>query len=187
MRSFINKTRNKTVFAILIVGFLLLVSCDSLPLACKEKLDRPFWTRVEGEIDGRAVVAEVYCDGTEHKTKEIYNRCTVTFLEPASLSGITVSLRSDGLATLRLKDSEEEQPLFGEMIRPYLALTPIGQLYSQNKNENGYEMTYRQGEDYATYYFDESGVPKKVDGRVGNRDFCLNITKFRQNSNKKIN
>ena len=141
MRSFINKTRNKTVFAILIVSFLLLVSCDSLPLSCRQNLDRPFWTRVEGVIDGRAVVAEVYCDPTEHKTKEIYNRCTVTFLEPVSLSGITVSLRSDGLATLRLKDSEEEQPLFGEMIRPYLALTPMGELYSQGKSEVGYEMT----------------------------------------------
>ena len=159
---------------------LLLISCDSLPEECRKSLDRPFRATVEGEVDGKDVKAEVYCDPTEHRTKEIFNRLTVCFEDPQALAGITVSLRSDGKATVRLKDTSVEMPIYREMTEPYLALTPFGEMYSQSKTNDGYEMTYKQGEDSVTYYFGMDGVLKCVKGTVDSRNFVLNITNFRQ-------
>ena len=166
--------------SVLSMALALFVSCDSLPAECKKSLERPFWARVEGEIDGGNVVAEVYCDPTEHKTKEIYNRLTVSFIEPRALSGIRVSLRSDGLATLRLKDTEVETPIYREMTEPYLALTPFGELNSQKQTATGYEVTYKRGEEHVTYYFGTDGVLTGVKGTVDSRSFDLKVTAFRQ-------
>ena len=166
--------------AVLTAAVTLLASCDSLPEVCRKGLDRPFWATVDGEVDGREVKAEVYCDPTEHKTKEIFNRLTVSFEKPLSLEGITVSLRSDGKATVRLRETSVEMPIYREMTEPYLALTPMGELYSQCRTSEGYEMTYKQGEDAVTYYFGADGVLKCVKGRVDSRDFTLNVTNFRR-------
>ena len=179
MSVFINK-RAVVLMTALVVVMLLLISCDSLPEECRKSLDRPFRATVEGEVEGKEVRAEIYCDPTEHKTKEIFNRLTVSFEEPQSLAGITVSLRSDGKATVRLKDTSVEMPIYREMTEPYLALTPFGELYSQSKTNDGYEMTYKQGEDSVTYYFGTDGVLKCVKGTVDSRNFVLNITNFRQ-------
>ena len=179
-----NKKLLIALIAVLTGILLLLASCDSLPEECRKSLGRPFWAKVEGEIDGREVMAEVYCDPTEHKTKEIFNRLIVRFDSPRALEGITVSLRSDGLATVRLKDTEVEMPIYREMTEPYLALTPFGELYSQNKTNNGYEMTYKQGGDTVTYYFGTDGVLKGARGTVDSRSFDLTVTNFRQISKK---
>ena len=178
MLAFINK--RVVVLVVLLAVALLLSSCDSLPEECRRSLDRPFRATVHGEVDGREVKAEVYCDPTEHKTKEIFNRLTVSFEEPRSLAGITVSLRSDGKATVRLKDTSVEMPIYREMTEPYLALTPFGELYSQSKTDDGYEMIYKRGDDEVTYYFGADGVLKRVKGRVDSRNFDLNVTNFRQ-------
>lgn len=180
MRFFIGKGAKGTVFAILILLSMILTGCDDLPSDCLKYLDAPFLAEVKGEVDGGAVSALVYCDPTEHRTKEIYNKLTVTFLSPESLGGMTVSLRSDGKATLRLKDSEEELPLYSGLAEPYLALSPEGEIYSQKKTADGYEITYKQGEDSVTYYFDTSGTLKKAEGSVGGRKVLLEITKIRQ-------
>ena len=172
-----NKKLMIALIAVLTGFLLLLASCDSLPEECRKSLERPFWAKVEGEIDGREVMAEVYCDPTEHKTKEIFNRLIVRFDSPRALEGITVSLRSDGLATVRLKDTEVEMPIYREM-------TPFGELYSQNKTNNGYEMTYKQGGDTVTYHFGTDGVLKGVRGTVDSRSFDLTVTNFRQTSKK---
>lgn len=179
MLAFINKSA-LVLAAALTAAVLLLTSCDSLPEECRKSLDRPFRATVEGEVDGKDVRAEVYCDPAEHKTKEIFNRLTVSFEKPQALAGITVSLRSDGKATVRLKDTSVEMPIYREMTEPYIALTPMGEMYSQSKTENGYEMTYKQGEDSITYYFGADGVLKRVKGRVDSRNFDLNVTNFRQ-------
>ena len=168
------------VLIAIIMGILLLTSCDSLPSECRKSLECPFWADVEGIVDGREVKAEVYCDPTEHKTKEIFNRLTVRFTSPHALAGITVSLRSDGLATVRLKDAEVEMPIYREMTEPYLALTPFGELYSQKQTSDGYEATYKQGKDAVTYYFGADGVLKGVKGTVDSRSFSFTVTNFRQ-------
>lgn len=176
---------NKKLIMVLIaivMGILLLTSCDSLPSECRKSLECPFWADVEGIVDGREVRAEVYCDPTEHKTKEIFNRLTVSFTSPNALAGITVSLRSDDLATVRLKDTEVEMPIYREMTEPYLALTPFGELYSQKQTAAGYEVIYKQGADSVTYCFGADGVLTSVRGTVDSRSFDLTVKNFRQKS-----
>lgn len=180
MRSFVSKGAKRMIFAVLALFSIIFTACDDLPSDCLKCLDAPFFAEVEGEVDGAAVSALIYCDPTEHRTKEIYNKLTVTFLSPESLNGITVSLRSDGKATLRLKESEEELPLYSGLAEPYLALSPEGEIYSQKKTDQGYEITYKQGEDSVTYYFDASGVLKRAEGSIKSRKVLLQIIKIRQ-------
>ncbi len=182
MRSFVGKGAKRTLFAIFALFSIFFTACDDLPSDCLKYLDAPFFAEVEGEVDGVRVSALLYCDPTEHRTKEIYNKLTVTFLSPESLGGMTVSLRSDGKATLRLKDSEEDLPLYSGLAEPYLALSPEGEIYSQKKTAEGYEITYKQGSDSVTYYFDADGVPKRAEGSVGGRKILLEITKIRNTS-----
>ena len=180
MRDFYKKTANKTVFAILVLIFVCFVSCEESFGGELAYLDSPFSAHFEGEVDGERVVATVFCDPTEHKTKEIYNKLTMTFSSPESLEGITVSLRSDGKGTVRLKGSEEELPLYSGMVEPYLALCNGMQVNSQRKTAEGYEVVLREGDDSITLVMDKTGIPKSAEGRIKGRKIFLKITNFKQ-------
>ncbi len=175
----INNTK-WTVFAIFIAIAASLCSCDYLPAECSSYLESPFRADAEGEINGERISAELYCDPTEHKTKEIYNRLIITFKSGKGLEGITVSLRSDGLATVRLRGTTEELPLYSGLAQPFTALCPQSEPYAIRKTEGGCEIEYRDGDSWAILFFDESGVIKRVNGEILSRHLDLNVTNFEQ-------
>lgn len=177
MKRFTRKHINKTLFALLLAFAILLVACESRP-ELPEHFGEPFRATVEGKVDGKEIKAEVFCDPTEHLTKEIYNVMTVTFSAPATLEGITVSLRSDGKATVRLKNAEEDMPLYNKLVEPYLALMPSSEYASLEKTADGYKIACEQNGGRFFYYFDVEGQPKSIEGKIFEREIRLNITKI---------
>ena len=179
MRKILGKMSNKTVIAMLVLLSTCLCACDG---AFEEfdHLGSPFVAEISGEVDGIAVEAEIFCDPTEHKTKEIYNLMTVKFSAAESLEGVTVTLRSDGKATVRLRDMEEELPLYSGFAEPYLALCRGGEVFSRRKTEGGYEIVFVDGEDSVTLNLDEKKMPTEVCGSVNRRNFSLKVTNFQQ-------
>ena len=176
MKHLTAKIINKTLFALLMCIIAFFVGCDgnSNLLSC---FNEPFRAVVEGEVDGRFVKAEVFCDPTEHLTKEIYNRLTVTFSCPEALDGITVSLRSDGKATVRLKDTEEDMPLYDKLVEPYLVLMPSAEYASLEKTANGFKTSCEQNGERIFYYFDAEGQPKSIEGKINGRKILFSIVK----------
>lgn len=177
---FFTKSHLKTTFfAIFALLSITLCSCDTLPKDCRTQLEKPFKAEVEGEIDGVKISATVLCDPTEHKTKEIYDKTTVTFKD-GSLDGITVTLRSDGKATVRLRNSVENLPLYSGLAEPFTSLSPSVEPHSVKQTESGFEIVFKDDQLLTTCYFDKYGVIKKVEGRAYGREILLNITKFEQ-------
>ena len=156
-----------------------LYSCDNLPNNCASKLKTPFRAEVEGEVDGDAIAATVYCDPTVHKTKEIYDKITVTF-KGGALDGITVTLRSDNKATVRLRNFKEALPLYSGLVEPFTALCPETKPYSVKKTADGYEIVFKEKKMTVTCYFDGEGIIKRAEGEVCGRQVDLNVTKFEQ-------
>jgi hypothetical protein len=141
----------------------------------------PFRATVEGVVDGMLVKAEIFCDPTEHNTKEIYNVMTVAFSSPESLEGITVSLRSDNKATVRLKDTEEELPLYREIVEPYLVMMPSTEYSIVEKSESGFTLNYNGDDRHLIYKFDHDGNPESIEGEARGKKVSLKIIKFDQN------
>lgn len=181
MKSFGKKSRNKTLFAILPILLFVLAACDTGNKGGIACFDKPFAATVEGYVDGTFIKAEVFCDPTEHITKEIYNVITVTFNAPASLEGITVSLRSDNKATARLKNMEEDMPLYEKFVEPYVTLIPESEYSAIEKTDDGFKVMYNKEGSDLIYYFDADGYPKSVEGEATGRKVSLKIIKFTQN------
>lgn len=180
MTFFGEKSIKKTVFALLALFAVSLSSCEYMPRECLSQFESPFRAEVEGKIDGEAVAAEIFCDPTEHKTKEIYDRLTVTFLAPKSLEGITVTLRSDGKATVRLNNSEETLPLYSGFTEPFASLWQSPEPSAVRKTDDGYEIEFKEKDYDLTYFFDKDGQPTLIQGEAGGRAVQLNITNFEQ-------
>ena len=177
---FFTKNRPKTTFfAILALLSIILCSCDTLPRDCRSQLESPFKADIDGEIDGEKISATVICDPTEHKTKEIYDRLTVTFKD-GSLDGITVTLRSDGKATVRLRSSIENLPLYSGLAEPFTSLSPSAEPYSVKQTESGFEIVFKDDNLLTTCYFDKDGVITKVEGNISGREILFNVTNFEQ-------
>lgn len=179
MLNFFAKKKIATVFAVFCAGIAtvtLLFGCDGMAEGVSFP-NEPFFASVEGRVDGEEINALVFCDPTEHKTKEIYNKLTVTFNSPAGLSGITVSLRSDGKATVRLRDSEEEAPLYSGMTEPYLFLLE-SEPYSVEKVDGGYSMIVSRDNEQLKCTFDQNMVLKKIKGRYFGHEIELFVTKI---------
>ena len=96
------KTIIKIACAAVVLAVLAVCAVACNGLDPRIALDETFTANIEGEIDGREISARVYCDPTEHITKEIYVRMSVSLLSPESLRGVTLTLRSDGKASVRL-------------------------------------------------------------------------------------
>jgi len=152
------------------------VACDGLDP--RISLDSAFTANIEGEIDGREISARVYCDLSEHITKEIYVRMSVSLLSPESLRGVTLTLRSDGKASARLGQNTVEGAYIDGMIAPFLASFPDGEYSSVEKGEEGFLAIWRKGEDTVEISFDINGVPKSAKGYVGARKISFVITNF---------
>ena len=72
-RIFFAKIENKTVFALFCFFgaiFVLFSACGALPEGAYFPQD-PFWVEAEGEIDGEQISVKVFCDPTDHMTKEL--------------------------------------------------------------------------------------------------------------------
>ena len=178
MNVFSRKWMRIMVFVVSILAVFSFSACDTLPEECASYLSSPFRAEVEGYADGEKISATVFCDPTEHKTKEIYNVLTVTFSEGRALEGITASLRSDGKATVRLRDSSEELPLYSGLTEPFLALCPKAEPYSVRKTDEGFEAEWREEEMSAILYFGKDGIIKRAEGVVSGRQIKLNVTSF---------
>ena len=179
MLNFFAKKKIATVFAVFctcIAAVALLFGCDGIAEGVSFPKE-PFFMSLKGVIDGGEVSATVFCDPTEHKTKEIYNKLTITFHSPAGLSGITVSLRSDGKATVRLRDSEEEAPLYSGMTEPYLFLLE-SEPYSVERVDGGYSMIVSRDNEQLKCTFDQNMVLKKIKGRYFGHEIELFVTKI---------
>ncbi len=177
------KKVNKTVFAVFcVLGTVIfaLIGCETLTDDIKIP-QKPFFVEAFGEVDGEMVEVKVFCDPTLHSTKEIYNKLTVTFFKPENLDGITVSLRSDGKATVRLNDIEEEMPYYGGLAEPYLVFLPSGEYSSVKKTDIGTEVVYGEGEERLVYFFGIDGQPKSIEGCFEGHKILLNVTKIYEN------
>lgn len=183
LKVFCAKTVNKTVIAFFcILGAVLFAffGCETLTDDIKVP-KKPFFVEAFGEVDGKQVEVKAFVDPTLHSTKEIYNKLTVTFLKPTNLDGITVSLRSDGKATVRLNDIEEEMPYYGGLAQPYLVFLPSDEYSSVKKGDAGIEVVYGEGEERLVYVFGVDGQPKSVEGCFEGHKILLNITKICEN------
>lgn len=183
MKIFSKKHIYKTLFALLTVLLGCLAACEIGGVEDVNCLKLPFSATVEGDVDGVKVKADVFCDPTEHLTKEIYNVMTVTFYAPESMDGITVSLRSDNKATVRLKNTEDEKPLYEKIIEPYLTLMPRAEYSTVEKTDDGFKIVYNADGCDLVYIFDEDGIPKSIEGEVRSRKVRLDIIKFDQKGN----
>lgn len=182
MKVFFKKFQNKTVIAILLVIASSLCSCDVTDNGIYPPNSR-FWATVEGTVDGERVKATVFCDPTEHLTKEIYSKLSVTFAEPQSLEGITVTLRSDQKATLRLKGIEEDLPLYYNLSEPFSALMPSKEPSTIQKTDRGTLVTYGISDNESiSYLFDKSGTPISITGTYRSHNISLTVTKFSINA-----
>lgn len=182
MKGFFGFFNKRTVFAFLTVLLLLLVSCENCGIEYGSYLDEPFFASISGVVDGIEVKAEIYCDPTEHLSREIYEKLIVRFLSPASLEGLTVTLLSSGEGIVRLGDVVPEGESFDDIADPFLALCPSGEPSSVRKEENG-EVTviYKSSEKDLTYTFDKDGVVKNVKGVQNGREIDLTVGEIRGN------
>ncbi len=72
MRDFWMLYAKKTVFAFLMLFAITSASCDKWQDDIFKVYLKPFFADVTGLVDGEEIKARIYCDPTDHKTKEIY-------------------------------------------------------------------------------------------------------------------
>lgn len=178
---FTDKKCLKIAFSAIFALFLLsATACDTMPQECLSRLGKPFYAETEGAVDGQKISADIFCDPTEHKTKEIYTALSVTFHEPASLDGITVTLRSDGKATARLGSLTEEMPLYSSISQPFAELFESPKPERVIKTEQGIVIETADNGSTLRYHFDNDGIIKRIEGEVDGHQVDLNVIKFEQ-------
>ena len=167
---------NKTGFALLLI-FSLCFSTACVGNGAPFNIpSEPFRALVEGVVDGESVKAEVYCDPSEHKTKEIYEKVVVKFTYPEKLCGITATLLSSGEGFVRYGNITCSSPYFAKMSELYLFLAPSGEPYSIEKNANGgYNATYVNEKDKIVYVFNADGEICNAEGKWGEKSFSFKI------------
>lgn len=169
---------NKTVFAILTVMILTLctVACHISDSDILTHMKSPFLMELRGEVDEEEVSARVYCDPTEHLTKEIYEKMIITFSAPESLEGITLSCLSNGNVIARLGNIvSEEYPsdtasIFFDVLCPQAAPTRI------KKDAEGKTVAeYENSKGKIEYIFDKDGQLSKINGNYDQHFFCFDV------------
>lgn len=185
---------------------LCSVSCKGgLPKNYFEYTAKPFKAEVEGSVDGLRFSARIFCDFSadnigdlSEKVGEAENNdgsashsgsisekkgdrspvISVEYTSPESLKGISVTLFSDGSSSARLGEISANDR-FKNMAIHFLALAPIGDIFSVEQTEGGYIIIYSVGDDSLTYIFEEDGVyPSSVSGSFCDREIVLNIKGF---------
>ena len=168
---------NKTVVALISLALLVAVTlagCEGYP-DLTSLARSPFKAEVVGTVDGIELCGEIYCDPTPHSSDDVYERLTVSFTSPATLSGMTVSLRSDGKGYVRLGDTVAEDGWFADMAYPFLFVCPSGEPLRIDNDGEEIVAVFDGGEGNLTYTFDQSGNLKRVSGAVGDREIDLKV------------
>lgn len=178
---FTEKKCLKIAFLAIFALFLLsATACDTMPQECLSRLEKPFYAETEGAVDGQKTSADIFCDPTEHKTKEIYTTLSVTFHEPASLDGITVTLRSDGKATVRLGSLTEEMPLYSSLTEPFSSLFRSTAPSRITKTDTGFVAETESNGSALKYHFNSDGMIERIEGEIEGHKVDLRVTKFEQ-------
>jgi hypothetical protein len=180
MRFIEKKCLKIAIFAIFTLFSLSTAACDTMPQECLSRLEKPFYAEVEGRFDEQSLSADIFCDPTEHKTREIYSVLTLTLHQPTSLDGITVTLRSDGKATVRLNTCTEEMPLYASISRPFAELFESPKPDRVIKTEQGIVIETADNGSTLRYHFDNDGIIKRIEGEVDGHQVDLNVIKFEQ-------
>ena len=166
----------KTVFAFLMLFALSAVSCDGAYAYSEDAFNRPFFADVSGNIDGEEVSAKIYCDPSDHKTKEIYEKLIITFSSPEGLEGVTVTLMSSGEGYVRFENVISKEPYYAPMTDMFSSLLISGEPLSIEKDSSG-DMILRYadiGKDL-TYVFSGERVLKEINGTQGRRKISLKL------------
>ena len=178
MRDICNFFKNKTVFAILaFLSFALIAaSCAKNDGSIPEYMSKPFLVDIEGEIDGTLVSARVFCDPTEHLTKEIYEKMIISFSSPESLSGVTVTLISSGKCITRLGDAVSKEYSSESISDFFDILSPQNTATRIKKEPDGKTIAeYEDKGGIATYIFDENRLLIAFKGEKNGRFFSFNV------------
>lgn len=139
----------------------------------------PFTVVADGEIDGIALQAKIYCDPTIHNTKEIYTQINVAYLSPESLRGITVSFTSDGKSRARLNDMEMNVQNVAGMTEIFRLICPATPQTSIEYNEEKLEVEFSSDQGSYTVYFDKIGeFPSRIKGTLGERNFDISLSEY---------
>ena len=177
MRDFWMIYAKKTVFAFLMLFAISAVSCDGIYGYSRDNISRPFFADISGEIDGVGIYAKIYCDPSEHKTKEIYEKLIVTFDSPEGLDGVTVTLLSSGEGFVRFENVISKDPYYAPMTDMFSSLFISGDPLSVQKESNGdLSVRYKNSGRDITYTFDEKYTPKEINGTQNGRKIAFKLT-----------
>ena len=135
----------------------------------------PFFMEVDGEIDGVAFAARVYCDLTEHLTKEIYEKMIISFLSPEGLDGITVTLLSSGKCITRLGDAVSEKYVSESVCDIFEIFSPEKEFTRIKKGSDKTVVEYEDERGITIYVLDENNLPIRIEGERNGRFFRFDI------------
>lgn len=176
MRDFWMLYAKKTVFAFLMLFAIASVSCDKWQNDVLEVCLKPFFADVTGLVDGEEIKAQIYCDPSEHKTKEVYERLVVTFQAPEGLDGVTVTLLSSGDGFVRFENVISKDPYYAPMTEAFSTLFLTGEPLSVKRKENGsLILRYADSTRDLTYVFDPKGALKQIEGTQNRRNISLKL------------
>ena len=177
MRAIYTFLKNKTVFAIFLTFAVTLftLGCNKTDGVARQYFKEPFFMDINGEIDGIQISARVYCDPTEHLTKEIYEKMIISFSAPKSLGGVTVTLLSSGKCITRLGDTVSEEYVSEGICDIFEIFAPEKEM-TRIKNESGKAVAeYEDERGITAYVFDENGQLIRAMGERGGRIFEFNV------------
>ena len=180
MERFWRVWRYRTVVAVALILAVLLASCGEIgdPFAFRAS---PFFAEISGTVEGEYVEARLYLDLTEHRTKEIYEVACIEYRTPEALSGLVVSLRSDGVLSARLGEMRTEGN-FAPLLEPFLSLLSMREEYDSIAYGKDGEATVRfhfDGGDL-TYLFRKDGNSLHINGDWDSRPVDLEVVLFPQ-------
>lgn len=160
------------LFFIIIGGSMLGCNAIKDPFGYCEA---PFSARAKGEVDGVSVEVILHMDPVPHNTKEIYDKLTVTYLAPASLRGITVSLRSDGTSSARLGDLVLGEQNVRGMLEIFLLLCPNEPPSSLQMEGEHLVVNF---DEYTLTFLRDGEFPVQMQGTWGERRFLLVLSDY---------
>ncbi len=168
---------NKTVVAILTALMLLtlLVSCKGEGEKLFGYMNEPFFMEIGGEIDGVAFEARVYCDPTEHLTKEIFEKMIISFSSPKELDGITVSLLSSGKCITRLGSIVSSEYVSENICDIFEMFSPEKEMTRIKKEVDKTVVEFEDEKGITVYIFDENNRPVRIEGERKGRFLGFDI------------
>jgi hypothetical protein len=175
----------KTVFAFFMLFAISAVSCDSMTDDCIDSLKHPFFADVCGTVDGEIIEAKIYCDPSDHKTKEIYEKLIVTFSSPEGLEGVTVTLLSSGEGLVRFENVISKDPYYAPMTELFSSLFISGEPLTVKREDDGnMTLCYKDAERDLTYTFDSQCNLTLIEGSQNGKTISLRISSLQKTDEK---